>query len=66
MGLILIISGTLALYREYQTNTWPPIVYNISCLGNEASLFDCAHSLMGSGGACGYDASVVCRGEYLN
>ena len=60
-----IILGTFALYRDYQTNTWPPVIHDLACMGNETSLFDCAYSLVDTGRACGYDASVICQGKYL-
>ena len=59
---LCLILGSIALYGGYNTNVWPSIVHDITCSGEETSIFDCAYSLTSNGGTCGSDASVICQG----
>ena len=40
------------------------MVHDITCTGQEASLWDCSYSLSNIGQACGFDAAVVCQGKF--
>ena len=55
--------GAFALSREYQTNIWPPVIRNLTCMGNESSLFNCTYSLVDNNRACAYYASIICQGK---
>ena len=55
-------TGSIALFRGYDTNVWPTSIYSITCSGEETSLWDCSYSIFDNGVACGYDASVICQG----
>ena len=61
--LMLYFIGSVALFGGYDTNEWPPLIYDITCTGEETSLWNCSYSLTDNGGTCGYDASAICRGK---
>ena len=64
-ALYYIIIGSFATSGSvYETSTWPPVVHDITCTGQEASLWNCSYSLSSSGQACGFDAAVVCQGRF--
>ena len=58
------ISGSFATSgSQYETSTWPPVFYDITCTGEESSLWDCAYSTSDAGRACGFDAAATCQGN---
>lgn len=63
---ICVWTGSFAASESiYQTSTWPPVIYDITCTGAEASIWDCSYSLSNSGQACGFDAAIVCQGRSI-
>ena len=61
----LCFVGSVALLGGYDTNEWPPVMYDIICTGEETSLWNCSYSLTDNREACRYDASAICRGKDL-
>ncbi len=53
-------------YIHVALNTYPVIMSNVSCIGNETSLFDCDYQMWGDSGPCqhsSYEAGVICYKE---
>ena len=63
--LMIYFVGSVALLGGYDTNEWPPVMYDITCTGEETSLWNCSYNLTDNGGTCRYDASVICRGKII-
>ena len=63
----LYILGSFATSGSaYETSTWPTLVYDITCIGDETTLLDCSYSLSSTAQTCGRDAAVVCQGNNVN
>ena len=62
------ILGAIAKTTFYTDPILPHTIFNMSCTGNEDTLFDCVHSEVVSVGSNCYsyeDASVICQGYQL-
>ena len=60
--------GAVATRGSYSETTLPLYMYNVSCSGEEASVFDCSHSETNNGvPSCSQreDAGVTCQGHTI-
>lgn len=58
--------GALATASFYSERSLPLYMYNVSCTGGEASVFDCSHSetnIRVSSCSQSEDAGVICQGH---
>ena len=65
MWIVNHIIGAIAKTTFYRENSLPHAIFNMSCKGDEATLFDCVYSKVASAGSNCYsyeDATVICQG----
>ena len=58
-------TGAIATRGSYSEYSLPLYMYNVSCSGEEASVFDCSHTQTNNGvPSCSQseDAGVICQG----
>ena len=63
---IMFITGAIAKTSFYVEYILPHIIFNMSCNGDEDSIYNCTYSSeLPSGSNCysGEDASVICQGN---
>ena len=63
---VIFTIGAIATGNFYSERSLPLYMYNVSCSGEEASVFDCSHSRANSGvPSCSQneDAGVICQGR---
>ena len=64
-GNVNNVVGAIAKTSFYTETVLPHTIFNMSCTGNETTLFDCVYSEVVSVGSNCYsyeDASVICQG----
>ena len=61
---MVLRTGSIALLNGYDTNVWPTVMYDVSCSGDETSLWNCSYSVLENGVDCDHDASVTCKGNH--
>ena len=62
---INVFAGAIAKTSFYTESILPHTMFNMSCIGNETTLFQCVYSeVVGVGSNCysNEDASVICQG----
>ena len=62
---ITLLIGAISKTSYYTEYYLPHTLFNMSCSGNESSLFDCLYSTKVTGGSNCYsheDAAVICQG----
>ena len=65
MMFLIKILGAIAKTSVYSENRLPHIIFNMSCSGDEESIFNCSYSTeVPTGSNCNptEDASVICQG----
>ena len=68
MTLFDIDTGAIAKTSFYEESVLPHVMFNMSCTGNEETIFNCSYSTkLPSGSDCHSteDASVICQGKII-
>ena len=66
--LKMLITGAIAKTSFYEESILPHVMFNMSCTGNEGTIFNCSYSTkLPSGSDCHSteDASVICQGKII-
>ena len=57
--------GSFAL-SDFPDDTWPTLLFNVSCTGEEITILDCAHTLEQESCGANEKASVICQSMYAD
>ena len=57
-GMFITLSIDLLVIQQYVGGDRPVLFRNVTCTGNESSLFDCSHAVVYHPSSCGYDEEV--------
>ena len=53
-GMFITLSADLLVFQQYVGGDRPVLLRNVTCTGNESSLFDCSHAVVNHPSSCGY------------
>ena len=64
--LLCIQTGSLALTNEFVDYSWPTLLFNVNCTGQESSIWQCISDISDNRCSDGEDTSVICQSKSLN